>query len=43
MIGEKTIESHLSHAFAKLGLSSRARLAVWAAAQRSQTIETVPD
>ena len=35
VISEKTVESHMSHILAKLGLSSRARLAVWAVRQGS--------
>jgi non-specific serine/threonine protein kinase len=29
-ISERTVHSHLSHIFTKLGLSSRTQLAVWA-------------
>jgi predicted ATPase/DNA-binding CsgD family transcriptional regulator len=39
VIAEKTAESHVSHILAKLGLSSRARLAVWAAKQKSSPSE----
>jgi non-specific serine/threonine protein kinase len=33
-VTEKTAEAHVSHILAKLGLSSRAQAAVWAAQHR---------
>jgi DNA-binding CsgD family transcriptional regulator len=39
VISEKTVESHMSHILTKLGLSSRARLAVWAAGEPGHRTE----
>jgi DNA-binding NarL/FixJ family response regulator len=34
VISERTVEAHVSHALAKLGLDSRVRLATWAVEHR---------
>jgi len=40
LVAQRTIETHLEHIFAKLGVQTRAELAAWAAREEMRRIAT---